>query len=290
MAGGVIIGLLSTRVRNYGDVFRLGCRGQSLGGDLGQKGVQIATSEGPFEGCCRPLIVDLEGKETLLQFGERREVVGREDLPLYDREIDFDLIQPAGVDGSVDEDRVGPFGAKAVDGLLATMSRAVVHDPEDAVSGLVGLLLHHFTDETLYRSHPILDFAASEELGAMNVPSRQVGPGTFAKVLMLNPDGAVGTGRQRRLFSASRLNAGLLVGRDYEVSSAQWRAFPNALVEIEDGTGVSRKIRITREDPTPMLPWAESVGAEPTPQGGAADFRDEALRNHVLPDLLDGEA
>jgi hypothetical protein len=39
-----------------------------------------------------------------------------------------------------------------------------------------------------------------------------------------------------------------------------------------------------------MLPWAESVGAEPTPQGGAADFRYEALRNHVLPDLLDGEA
>jgi len=39
-----------------------------------------------------------------------------------------------------------------------------------------------------------------------------------------------------------------------------------------------------------MLPGAESVGAEPTPQGGAADFRDEALRNHVLPDLLDGEA
>jgi hypothetical protein len=34
----------------------------------------------------------------------------------------------------------------------------------------------------------------------------------------------------------------------------------------------------------------ESVGAEPTPQGDAADFRDEALRNHVLPDLLNGEA
>ena len=232
----------------------------------------------------------LEGQESLFKIGQRGEVIGREDLPLYDREIDFDLIKPAGVDGSVDEDRVGPFGAEAVDRFLAAMSRAVVHNPEDPASGLVRLLVHDFTDEALYRSHPILDFAASEELGAMNVPSRQVGPGTFAKVLMLNPDGAVGTGRQRRLFSASRLNAGLLVGRDYEVSSAQWRAFPNALVEIEDGTGVSRKIRITREDPTPMLPWAESVGAEPTPQGGAADFRDEALRNHVLPDLLDGEA
>lgn len=86
------------------------------------------------------------------------------------------------------------------------------------------------------------------------------------------------------------MNAGLLVGRDHEVISTQRRALPNAFVEIEDGTGVGRKVGITREDPASVLPWAESVGAEPAPQGGAADFRDEALRNHVLPDLLDGEA
>ena len=190
----------------------------------------------------------------------------------------------------MDEDGVGPFGAEAVDGLLAAMSGAVVHDPEDAASGLVGRLVHDFTDETLYWSHPVLDVAAPEELGAMNVPSRQVGPGTLAKVLMLSPDGAVWTGRQRRLFSASRLNARLLVGRDHEVIGAQWRALPNALVEVEDGTGVGRKVGITRENPASMLPWAERVCTEPTPQGGAADFLDEALRDHVLPDLFDGEA
>ena len=182
------------RVRNYGDVFRSGCRSQPFGGDLGQKGVKIAAGEGPFEGRCRPLIVDLEGKETLFKFGQRREVVGREDLPLYDGEIDFDLIEPTGVDRSVDEDRVGPFGAEAVDGFLATMSGAVVHNPEDAASGLVGLLVHDFADEALHRSHPILDFAAAEDLGAMDVPSSQVGPGTFAKVLVLDPVGRFGAG------------------------------------------------------------------------------------------------
>ena len=59
----------------------------------------------------------------------------------------------------MDEDRVGPFGAEAVDGLLATMSGAVVHDPEDAASGFVGLLVHDFTDEALCGSHAILDSA-----------------------------------------------------------------------------------------------------------------------------------
>ncbi len=49
-----------------------------------QKGVKIAASEGPLEGGCRSLIVALEGKQTLFKFGRRREVVGREDLPLND--------------------------------------------------------------------------------------------------------------------------------------------------------------------------------------------------------------
>ena len=189
--------------------------------DLSQKGVKIATSEGPFERGSRPLIVVLKSEQALFEFGQRREVVGCEDLSLNNREIDFDLIKPTGVDWGVDEDRVGPLGAVAIDSFLATMSGAVVHDPEDAASGLVGLLAHDFTDETLYRSHPVLDLAVAEELGAMNVPSGQIGPGTSAKVFMLDSGGTVRSGWQCRLFSAPGLNTRLLVSRDHEVISAQ---------------------------------------------------------------------
>jgi hypothetical protein len=102
--------------------------------------------------------------------------------------------------------------------------------------------------------------------------------------------GRFGPGGNVGLFSASSLNTRLLVGRDHEIIRAQWRAFPNTLVEVEDGAGVGRKIGITRENPASMLPWTESIGAEPTPQGSAANFRDDALGNDVLPDLLNGEA
>ena len=51
----------------------------------------------------------------------------------------------------------------------------------------------------------------------------------------------------------------------------------------------SHEKRWRAEDPTSMPPWAESIGAEPTPQSSAANFGDEAPRNHVLPDLLDGD-
>ena len=88
---------------------------------------------------------------------------------------------------------VGPSGAEAVGGLLASMSGAVVHDPEDAASGFVRLLAHDFAHEPIDGSNSILDFAAAEDLGAMDIPGRQVGPGTFAKVLMLDPGGAVRT-------------------------------------------------------------------------------------------------
>jgi hypothetical protein len=39
------------------------------------------------------------------------------------------------------------------------------------------------------------------------------------------------------LFPAAGLNAGLFVGRDNKVVSAQRSAFPNAMVQIEDRAG-----------------------------------------------------
>lgn len=234
--------------------------------------------------------MDLESEEPLFEFGQRREVVRREYFPLYDGEIDLDLVEPTGVDRSVDKDRVGPFGAEAFDRLLAAVSGTVVHDPEDAASGPVGLLGHDFSDEAFHRSNPVFDFAAAENLGAVDVPSGQISPGTFAKVLVLDSGRAVRSGRQSRLFSTSGLNARLFVRRDDEVTLAQWSAFPDAVVEVEDRTGFGGKVGIAREDPASMLPGAEGIAAEPAPQGGAADLGDESLRNHVLPDLVDGEA
>ena len=38
-----------------------------------------------------------------------------------------------------------------------------------------------------------------------------------------------------------------------------------------------------------MLPRAEGIAAEPAPQCSAADLSDQALRNNMLPDLLDRE-
>jgi hypothetical protein len=51
--------------------------------------------------------IETERQEALFEFLQRWEVVGREDLSLNDREIDFDLFEPAGVDRCMNEDEVG---------------------------------------------------------------------------------------------------------------------------------------------------------------------------------------
>ena len=130
----------------------------------------------------------------------------------------------------MDEDCVGPLVAKTLDGFLAAMSGAVVHDPKDAASGLVGLWAHDFADEPIHGSDSALDFAATENLRPMDIPSRQVGPGALAKVLVLDAHGAVGSRRQSRVFAAAGLNAGFLVRRNDVVIDAQWSALPSALV------------------------------------------------------------
>lgn len=230
--------------------------------------------------------MNLEGKEALFEFGQRSEVVGRENLSLHDREIDFDLVEPTGMDRSVDQDRVGPSGAETIDGFLAAMSGAVVHDPEDATSRFVRLLTHDFRHEALHRSNSVLDFAAAEDFSTMNIPSSQIGPSASTKVFMLNSGRAIRSERQRRLFPAASLNACLLVCRDDEVIMVQGSAFPDAVVEIENRAGFDCKIGIARKDPAPVLPRSKGVAAEPAPQGGAADLGDETLRNHVLSDLV----
>jgi hypothetical protein len=103
---------LSPLIRNCGDVFgnRSSRGGQAIGVDPGQKRVEIGVCERPLERRRCPLIVALKGEESLFEFGQRRGVFWGEDLSLNNREVDLNLVEPARVDRSMDEDGVGPFG------------------------------------------------------------------------------------------------------------------------------------------------------------------------------------
>src|SRR5262245_60846945 len=112
---------------------------------------------------------------------------------------------------------------------------------------------------------PLLISQRPKILARWTSQARQVGPGTFAEVLVLDASRAVGPWRQRRLFPAAGLNTRLFVCGDDVIIGAQRSALPDAFVKIEDGSGLVGKVRIAGKDPAPMLPGAKGIAAEPAP-------------------------
>lgn len=134
--------------------------------ELGEQGLKIAACEGPAEGICGGFVALLEAEQMILERGEVRDVVWGKELALDAAEVGFDLVEPAGLDRGVNEDDVGPLGLEPGDRRRAAMRGAGVNDPEEAVSGMVGLPAHELGDAALEGRDLLL--APAEHLGAMD--------------------------------------------------------------------------------------------------------------------------
>jgi hypothetical protein len=80
------------------------------------------------------------------------------------------------------------------------------------------LFAHDLSDQTFEGSDAGLALVAAEQLGAMDIPGRDIGPGTGAAVFVLNVDRPPRLGRQGGMFAPARLEAGLLIGAEYIVA------------------------------------------------------------------------
>ena len=69
----------------------------------------------------------------------------------------------------------------------------------------------------------------------------------------------------------TRLDGGLLVGRDDEIGLVQGDSLPSAVIEIEGATGLEGEVGVAREDPAAVLPRADGVVVQPAPDGGLAE-------------------
>ena len=88
----------------------------------------------------------------------------------------------------------------------------------------------------------------------------------------------------------ARLDTGLLVRGEHKIIGSQRLSLPQALIEIEDGTGLFHKQWIARKDPASMSPRTDRVLTEPAPNGGATDVRHESLLDDLLAYVGDREA
>jgi len=67
------------------------------------------------------------------------------------------------------------------------------------------------------------------------------------------------------------LNAGFFIRGEDEFVGAEFTALPEALVQIQDPSGLGFEMRVSREDPAAVLPGTDGVLAQPSPDGGVTD-------------------
>src|SRR6266540_5626580 len=238
--------------------------------DFGYPSGEVVTGEAPGEGTRDGFVVALEGEQALFQLCGAREVVGGEHLPLHDGEVDLDLIEPAGVDRAVDRNDGGVGGLQALDTGWTAVGGPIVQDPEHPPRVAVRGDGHHLVHQTAKRLDPRVLLTAAEQLGPVDVQRREIGPGAPTLIFVLDPHPPPGLGGQTRVPPQACLDARLLVRRQHKLVLTERPALPEPGVQVEDPAGLLGKVRIPREEPTPMLPRANGVFVEPAPHGAVA--------------------
>ena len=158
--------------------------------ELGEEHVKVTTSEGPLEWPCSPLIARLEGQQAPFKVGPIGKVARSEEFALDDRKVDFDLIEPTGVDRRMDQNDIGPLGAEPVGRWLTAMGGTIVSDQEHATRRTIRLFAHDLNDEALESGDAVLALAATKKLGSLHVPRSEVGQRAGSGVFVLNIDRA----------------------------------------------------------------------------------------------------
>ena len=232
-------------------------------------------------GCAILFEVALEVRQSLGHCLQAGEVVWGEHLALYDREVDFDLVEPTCVDRAMNrnDSRMGvrqtPYRS------LATVRRAVVHDPEHAARGVVRRLAHDLIDQATERCDASGRFAAPEHLRAVDASaaglSPQAPPRASACSTRIDSPGAVssdGYAAGPECWSSRRWR-----GRSSTSRSAcpcQRRSYKSRM-----RAALAWNCEIAGKDPAAMLPGADGVLVQPTPHRTVADASREPVDSAI---------
>lgn len=210
-----------------------------------------------------------------------REVVGRKDLALDDGKVDFDLIQPTGMDGAVDQHQPGILLLEPRGGGGTAMRGSIVHDPEHAPGFVARWPRHDLLDQSVTGSDPGAEFTTAEDSGSVDIQGRQVGPRATALVFMLHLHRRAGLRGKSSVSTAARLNAGFLVGRNNKLIVFERLVFPGALVEIQNASRFAGELRISRKDPSTVLPRPDGIRVQPSPHRNVADGSHQSRLAHL---------
>ncbi len=240
---------------------------------------QVFSGEFPLEGLGDLFVVFLKADDSLRQIGKGKEVIGREYFSLEDGEIDFDLVQPTGMDGEMDNNDLRPLALKSIDRGQPPVRGSVVKNPENLSGGTVRFACHHVLDQTGKEYDPGFRLTPSEQLCPPHIPGCQVAQRPLSRVFKFHPLPLSCSWTKTHMSSVSRLNAGLFISGDHKVVRPQRKSIPDSLIEVQDPAGLVLKLGIPGEDPAPVLPWLDGILAQPSPDCRSAHVSHNAPLN-----------
>ena len=99
-----------------------------------------------------------------------------------------------------------------------------------------------------------LFLAMPEDFRPPDIPSRKIGQGPFALVLMFYACHSTWPARRRPMLAPVSLDACLLIRREHTVRIRQGRTLPETFIEIEDTPSLLAEQRIPGKEPAAMAP------------------------------------
>jgi len=175
--------------------------------------------------------------------------------------------------------RCPPIGESGI-GSLASVRRAIVHNPEYPSRRLVRFMAHDLFYQSFERFDACFPLTSTENLRSMNIPSRKIGQSALPLIFMFYSHHGTGLGRQRLCLSFSRLDTAFLISRDDIIRGSEGHPHPLFLVQIQYRPCLAGKLRIAWKEPTAILPRFDGIFIEPPPDGDPTDASDNALLNN----------
>jgi len=161
------------------------------------------------------------------------------------------------------------------------MGRAIVNDPKDTSCCSIRRLTHNVVNKTIEGCDVASTFASTEQLGAMNIKSRNIGPSAATGIFMLHFHRQTWLGRIGGMTTATRLDAGFLIGRENKLIILQGATIPYLFIEIQDSPCFLSKLGITRKYPGTITPGTNGILMKPSPYGAVTDRGCESRSSHL---------
>jgi hypothetical protein len=164
---------------------------------------------------------------------------------------------------------------------LATVRRAVVHDPEDATRRPVRLAPRHLINQSAERVDSSLFLTSTQDSTTVDVPGGKVLQRASALVLMFHSYGTARRRRQSFVTSDASLDARLLIRANDVVPATKWFALPRPSVQVQDACSFLGELRIAWKDPVLISPRFDRVRVEDSPEGAGTDRSAQVRRSSI---------